>query len=204
MAIFQRKPPFTLSEKGWGEFDLKIVLHFPDEIADPQPIDFDLNFKQEKYEVAHVLSFEDPSPEFAQILSLSDNTSKPSPLSASTSTTKKRRNSTSKAGVVTGARRSSLSEGKKSKKPVSAYGSAQVSGGANASGSQSPTTPSLSDVSTSPDMEMGGLKGVPKGINMDILAEKLRNLEGEDLWELQRIVNENKTEEMYISEDESE
>lgn len=39
---------------------------------------------------------------------------------------------------------------------------------------------------------------------MDILAEKLRNLEGEDLWELQRIVNENKTEEMYISEDESE
>ncbi|RUS32488.1 hypothetical protein BC938DRAFT_475272 [Jimgerdemannia flammicorona] len=234
--IFQRKPPFTLQEKGWGEFDLKIVLHFPNEITEPQTIDFDLNFKQERYEVTQVLvgssvyfigfrcmigqpklaldcaftnrtqsisqTFEE-SPELTQVLSLTENLPRPEPPTPTPTTSKKRRNSATKANIVMGTRGSSLdaTSGKKNRKPASAYPTPAGGASGHMSDSQSPTTPSLSDVSASPDAEMGGSR-VPKGVNMDLLADMLQNLEGEDLWELQRIVNENKTEEMHISEDE--
>lgn len=45
------KPPFRISEEGWGEFDMQIEFtadkaHF---------IQHDLNFAQERYESKHVL-----------------------------------------------------------------------------------------------------------------------------------------------------
>lgn len=45
------KPPFRISEEGWGEFDMQIEFtadkaHF---------IQHDLNFLQERYESKHVL-----------------------------------------------------------------------------------------------------------------------------------------------------
>lgn len=50
-GIAFNKPPFRISEEGWGEFDMQIEFtadkaHF---------IQHDLNFAQERYESKHVL-----------------------------------------------------------------------------------------------------------------------------------------------------
>ncbi|CAJ0843410.1 13306_t:CDS:2 [Entrophospora sp. SA101] len=45
-----KKAPFTIIEKGWGEFDMNIRLFFPDKSIDPWNIDFDLNFQKPHYE----------------------------------------------------------------------------------------------------------------------------------------------------------
>ncbi|KAF9159290.1 hypothetical protein DFQ26_006723 [Actinomortierella ambigua] len=49
--------PFTLQEKGWGEFDMKIQLHFVDKATQPHVLDHDLNFQLSHYEVSHTLTF---------------------------------------------------------------------------------------------------------------------------------------------------
>ncbi|CAJ0913718.1 20906_t:CDS:2 [Entrophospora sp. SA101] len=48
-----KKAPFTIIEKGWGEFDMNIRLFFPDKSIDPWNIDFDLNFQKPHYEYLH-------------------------------------------------------------------------------------------------------------------------------------------------------
>lgn len=58
------KPPFRISEEGWGEFDMQIEFtadksHF---------IQHDLNFAQERYESKHVLTFKNPKPAFIERL----------------------------------------------------------------------------------------------------------------------------------------
>lgn len=49
-----KQPPFTIKEKGWGEFDMIIALT---PIGAPkggdQQIQHDLNFQQERYESTH-------------------------------------------------------------------------------------------------------------------------------------------------------
>jgi transcription initiation factor IIF auxiliary subunit len=49
-----KEPPFMISEKGWGEFDMQIVLT---PIGAPkggeQTISHDLNFQQNRYESTH-------------------------------------------------------------------------------------------------------------------------------------------------------
>lgn len=47
--------PFTLQEKGWGEFDMKVMLYFADKSTAPYVVDHDLNFQLERYEVSHTL-----------------------------------------------------------------------------------------------------------------------------------------------------
>ncbi|KAF9276589.1 hypothetical protein BGZ68_009912 [Mortierella alpina] len=47
--------PFELQEKGWGEFDMKIMLHFADKSTAPFVLDHDLNFQTGHYEIAHTL-----------------------------------------------------------------------------------------------------------------------------------------------------
>ncbi|KAF9350256.1 hypothetical protein BGX34_001317, partial [Mortierella sp. NVP85] len=42
--------PFTLQEKGWGEFDMKVMLYFADKSTTPYVVDHDLNFQLERYE----------------------------------------------------------------------------------------------------------------------------------------------------------
>lgn len=49
------KFPFQLQEKGWGEFDMKIMLHFVDNADSPAMLDHDLNFQQNHYEIEHTL-----------------------------------------------------------------------------------------------------------------------------------------------------
>ncbi|CAO3611795.1 unnamed protein product [Mucor hiemalis] len=36
--------PYVLEEKGWGEFDMRILLYFADNLTDPKVLTFDLNF----------------------------------------------------------------------------------------------------------------------------------------------------------------
>ena len=45
------KEPYLLQEKGWGEFDMRIVLYFVNNIANTELLSFDLNFTQSQYSV---------------------------------------------------------------------------------------------------------------------------------------------------------
>lgn len=49
-----KNPPFKITEKGWGEFDMQIVLT---PVGNPkggeQTLNHDLNFQQEMYESTH-------------------------------------------------------------------------------------------------------------------------------------------------------
>lgn len=56
-----RRPPFTINEKGWGEFDMQISLT---PVGAPksgdQVLAHDLNFQQERYESTHNVTFRNP------------------------------------------------------------------------------------------------------------------------------------------------
>ncbi|CAO3584676.1 unnamed protein product [Absidia cylindrospora] len=60
--------PYLLKEEGWGEFDLRIILHFADDFAPREIIVFDLNFKEPQYSKTHVVTFSDVSAEVASYL----------------------------------------------------------------------------------------------------------------------------------------
>lgn len=47
-----KKPPFRIDEKGWGEFDMTIVLTAVGKGGD-HTLDHDLNFQAERYEAKH-------------------------------------------------------------------------------------------------------------------------------------------------------
>lgn len=51
-----KAPPFTIKEKGWGEFDMSITLT---PVGNPkggdQTLQHDLNFQQERYESTHTV-----------------------------------------------------------------------------------------------------------------------------------------------------
>ncbi|KAI9030829.1 yeats family-domain-containing protein [Phycomyces nitens] len=86
------KEPYVLQEKGWGEFDMRIVLNFAHKLADPETILFDLNFTQPSYTVHHKVVFPNPSPELEALLALDV----PADVSSNGSIhSKKRRSSTS-------------------------------------------------------------------------------------------------------------
>ncbi|KAF9313381.1 hypothetical protein BG003_005245 [Podila horticola] len=71
--------PFALQEKGWGEFDMKIMFYFVDKSVAPFVLDHDLNFQKNHYEVIHPIPFKsDVKPSFLKLLaqgarSMSDN-----------------------------------------------------------------------------------------------------------------------------------
>jgi transcription initiation factor IIF auxiliary subunit len=47
-----KKPPFRIDEKGWGEFDMTIVLTGVGKGGD-HTLEHDLNFQSERYEAKH-------------------------------------------------------------------------------------------------------------------------------------------------------
>jgi transcription initiation factor IIF auxiliary subunit len=51
-ATVIKKPPFRIDEKGWGEFDMTIVLTAVGKGGD-HTLDHDLNFQAERYEAKH-------------------------------------------------------------------------------------------------------------------------------------------------------
>ena len=51
-----KNPPFTIREKGWGEFDMLInLIPIGNPKAGEQSIQHDLNFAQERYESTHTV-----------------------------------------------------------------------------------------------------------------------------------------------------
>lgn len=63
-----KKPPFRIDEKGWGEFDMTIVLSAIGKGGD-HTLDHDLNFQAERYEAKHqVVSTNCMQPHPARIL----------------------------------------------------------------------------------------------------------------------------------------
>jgi hypothetical protein len=53
--VVRTREPYTLQEKGWGAFDLRIIFHFVDNLVAPQLMWFDLNFAQEAYSISDTL-----------------------------------------------------------------------------------------------------------------------------------------------------
>jgi transcription initiation factor IIF auxiliary subunit len=49
-----KKPPFRIEEKGWGEFDMTIVLTGAHKGGD-HSLEHDLNFQAERYEATHTV-----------------------------------------------------------------------------------------------------------------------------------------------------
>lgn len=62
-----KKPPFLLKQEGWGEFDMEIVLQGIDRGGD-HTIHHDLNFREERYETLHPVTFKNPRPALAAAL----------------------------------------------------------------------------------------------------------------------------------------
>jgi transcription initiation factor IIF auxiliary subunit len=52
VKIVFKKPPFRIDEKGWGEFDMSIVLTAVGKGGD-HTLAHDLNFQSERYEAKH-------------------------------------------------------------------------------------------------------------------------------------------------------
>lgn len=68
-ALVKMEEPYVLQEKGWGEFDMRVVLYFTNDITDPQVLLFDLNFALSNYSTIHTVEFHNASPELKQLLS---------------------------------------------------------------------------------------------------------------------------------------
>ncbi|GAB5586334.1 transcription factor TFIIF complex subunit Tfg3 [Umbelopsis nana] len=94
--------PYTLQEKGWGAFDLRIIIHFVDNLIAPQLMWFDLNFAQEAYSVIETLTFESPPEEFLAILNAANGTQRVAPATTSVSpaTKRKRQDSSDDSSVM--------------------------------------------------------------------------------------------------------
>ncbi|KAF3908401.1 hypothetical protein ABW21_db0200681 [Orbilia brochopaga] len=65
-----KKPPFKLSEQGWGEFDMEIVL-YPMEKGQEISIKHDLNFQKSVYESKQEITFVNPKPGLLRALAQS-------------------------------------------------------------------------------------------------------------------------------------
>ncbi|KAL8675008.1 MAG: hypothetical protein Q9168_000603 [Polycauliona sp. 1 TL-2023] len=62
-----KKAPFKISEEGWGEFDLRIIVSAIDKGGDHE-LSHDLNFQQERYEAEHKITFKNPKPNLLEKL----------------------------------------------------------------------------------------------------------------------------------------
>ncbi|KAI7857151.1 yeats family-domain-containing protein [Circinella umbellata] len=93
------KEPYLLQEKGWGEFDMRIVLYFVNNIANTELLSFDLNFTQAQYSVTKTVVFQSPAPELVNILSREPAPLPPAKKRRSTSTEKSRKSSIIKSPI---------------------------------------------------------------------------------------------------------
>ncbi|KAF9584591.1 hypothetical protein BGW38_005906, partial [Lunasporangiospora selenospora] len=166
--------PFVLQEKGWGEFDMKIMLYFTDKSVSPTVLDHDLNFRQTHYTVSHNLTFKsDVKPGFLKLL-----TSRPASISEGDTSY----DSTAGDGLTHKRRRDAVFLKEKSKR-IRDYRS--------------------SDDESHADSSAGAGSGDEWGDKVDLhqLAMKFQMLRTDDLVELVNLVKANQTSEMYIKED---
>jgi transcription initiation factor IIF auxiliary subunit len=75
-----RRPPFTIHEKGWGEFDMQIQLTpIGAAKSSEHTIAHDLNFQQERYESTHNITFRNPKGALLDALRDSGDVGDPAP-----------------------------------------------------------------------------------------------------------------------------
>ncbi|KAL9558411.1 hypothetical protein MBANPS3_000911 [Mucor bainieri] len=85
----KKEEPYVLQEKGWGEFDMRVVLYFTDNITDPQVLLFDLNFALPNYSITHSVEFPNASPELVKLLSRDPSSASVSAILSAASTPRK-------------------------------------------------------------------------------------------------------------------
>ena len=179
-----KEPPFRIEEKGWGEFDLTIVLHLADRGGD-QTILHDLNFTKNRYEVLHTLNFPTNRPGLNKLLQESGTVPPPKGTGSHSKT-----NSLSDLGAV------------------NSRSGSPAAGAANAAAATGATTPGGLDYKRK--LEGGGLnpklkkktKTFEKGsVDLERLAEGLQKLDEDDLLGVVQMVTDNKTSDMYIKND---
>jgi transcription initiation factor IIF auxiliary subunit len=77
-----RRPPFRIDEKGWGEFDMQIVLTpIGASKSGEHTLAHDLNFQQERYESIHNVTFRNPKGALLDALRESGDVGDPAPKS---------------------------------------------------------------------------------------------------------------------------
>ncbi|CAO0793772.1 unnamed protein product [Mucor circinelloides] len=108
----KKEEPYVLQEKGWGEFDMRVVLYFTDNITDPQVLLFDLNFALATYSITHTVEFPNASPELVKLLSRD-------PSSASSSTSVSVSSAPRKGGKKPASSTSTTENRQAKKKPIS-------------------------------------------------------------------------------------
>ncbi len=75
-----RRPPFRIDEKGWGEFDMQIVLTpIGASKSGEHTLAHDLNFQQERYESIHNVTFRNPKGALLDALRESGDVGDPAP-----------------------------------------------------------------------------------------------------------------------------
>ncbi|KAF2000961.1 hypothetical protein P154DRAFT_575664 [Amniculicola lignicola CBS 123094] len=84
-----KKPPFRIEEKGWGEFDMTIVLTAIQKGGD-HSLEHDLNFQSERYEAKHTITFRNPKAELVALLNESGPAAEANGLRGKADTTKKK------------------------------------------------------------------------------------------------------------------
>ncbi|KAH7048604.1 yeats family-domain-containing protein [Linnemannia elongata] len=163
--------PFVLQEKGWGEFDMKIMLHFVEKSVPPFVLDHDLNFQQNHYEMPQTITFSkiDGKHSFLKLLnSPATNASDRESSNDSTndgSTHKRRRE------ALTKEKSKRIKDDRSSDDDSLANSSAAVSGDED------------------------------DKIDVHQLAKKFQMLHPDDLIPLVNLVKANQTSDMYVKED---
>ncbi|BFZ54130.1 transcription factor TFIIF complex subunit Tfg3 [Savitreella phatthalungensis] len=159
-----KRPPFKITEEGWGEFEMHIVLHFA-EGGGSQTLSHDLNFASDRYDKPHVLTFRNPKPAFQRVL-----------------------NGGGVGGEGSGGNTPAPSNGHgvgggdEKKRSLESGGG----GGGAGSGSQ----PAAKKKKTK-----------ARAVDIDKLADGLQQLGEDDLLQIVQLVNNNKTDDMYVRND---
>ncbi|CAG8571365.1 13281_t:CDS:2 [Ambispora leptoticha] len=206
-----KKPPFTLSEKGWGEFDMQIVLHFIDKSVPPKTLEHDLNFKHSQYEMSHTLNL-------LQQSELSKTKNGRAKRTRNTLTTPKKRG---KSENYDQSEENSQKNHQESIKSRDIYSPLTE----NAMTPESPDRTASSSISSPKSWPESSQKSSPKSsaksspessraitlinndkeiyfkVNYEKLAENLYALQGDDVLEVIEIVKSHKTSDMYINDD---
>jgi hypothetical protein len=81
-TVAKKEEPYILQEKGWGEFDMRVVLYFTDNVTDPQVLLFDLNFALSNYSKTHTVEFPNASPELLKLLAMTPRKGGKKPMSS--------------------------------------------------------------------------------------------------------------------------
>lgn len=101
LITVKKDAPFRISEQGWGEFDMQIILVPFAQPKGEQTIFHDLNFQSERYEANHTFTFRNPKPELIERLRESGSVGDAAPAAV---------NGGTKAGAATGEKRKKSSK----------------------------------------------------------------------------------------------